>query len=153
MYLSKRRARAALKKLNIMPQLDHIIIFTQIFWLFFVFLSLYITLTHFFLPKFLQSFKTRNLVIEHNSNENSEINSSFLMNQIVLSDESNKQLLVVKSTLSNNFVSLGNKNFLDLCLTDSLLFNSIFYTTLYCDGAILDKISLNSKICNFVYRN
>nr|YP_010316743.1 ATP synthase F0 subunit 8 [Batrachospermum sp.]UNB13396.1 ATP synthase F0 subunit 8 [Batrachospermum sp.] len=136
-----------------MPQLDRIIVFTQIFWLFFVFLFLYIVLTHFFLPKFLQSFKTRNLIIEHNSNENSEINSSFLMSQTVLSDRLNEQLLIVKSTLLNIFVLLNNKNFIDLRLTDNLLFNSTFYITLYWDSIVLDKISLNSKICNFVYRN
>lgn len=136
-----------------MPQLDRSIVFTQIFWLFFVFLFLYIVLTHFFLPKFLQSFKTRNLVIEHNSNENNEITSNFLMNQVVLKDSLNEQLLFVKSTLSSNFVLFSNKNFIDLCLTDNLLFSSIFYTILYCDSTILDKISLNSKICNFIYRN
>jgi Plant ATP synthase F0 len=136
-----------------MPQLDHIIVFTQIFWLFSVFLFLYIVLTHFFLPKFLQSFKTRNLVIESNSSENNEINSSFLMNQTVLNDRLSEQLLAVRLTLSNTFILLGNKNLIDLRLTDSLLFNSIFYTTLYCDSTILDKISLNSKIYNFVYRN
>jgi hypothetical protein len=136
-----------------MPQLDHIIVFTQIFWLFFVFLFLYVVLTHFFLPKFLQSFKIRNLVIESNSKEINEINSSFLMNQTVLNDKLSEQLLVVRSTLSNTFVLLGNRNFIDSRLIDSLLFNSIFYITLYCESTILDKISLNSKICNFVYRN
>lgn len=75
------------------------------------------------------------------------------MNQTVLNDRLSEQLLAVRLTLSNTFILLGNKNLIDLRLTDSLLFNSIFYTTLYCDSTILDKISLNSKIYNFVYRN
>nr|YP_009441362.1 ATP synthase F0 subunit 8 [Lympha mucosa]ATN23371.1 ATP synthase F0 subunit 8 [Lympha mucosa] len=136
-----------------MPQLDHIIIFTQIFWLFFSFLFLYIILTHFFLPRFLQALKSRSLVLECNSNENDEINSIFLLNQTVLNNTLNEQLLIVKSTLFNNVTSFDNKNFLDLHLTDSLILNSIFYTTLYCDNIILEKIRINSKIFNFIYRN
>lgn len=49
-----------------MPQLDITILFPQIFWLLFFFTFFYVTLTYFFLPKFLVSLKLRRNASENN---------------------------------------------------------------------------------------
>ena len=129
-----------------MPQLDRIIIFTQIFWLFLVFTSLYIILIYFFFPTFLQSLKARNLVIEFNNNENNSIKTDFLLTQTIINTTLNEQTQFMRTVLLKDFVLFSNIKSLDLRSIDVLLLDSIFYTTMYNNGVILRNIYLNSKI-------
>ena len=129
-----------------MPQLDRIIIFTQIFWLFLVFTSLYIILIYFFFLIFLQSLKARNLVIEFNNNENNSIKTDFLLTQTIINTTLNEQMQFMRTVLLKDFVLFSNIKSLDLRSIDVLLLDSIFYTTMYNNGVILRNIYLNSKI-------
>ena len=129
-----------------MPQLDRIIIFTQIFWLFLVFTSLYIILIYFFFPTFLRSLKARDLVIEFNNNENNNIKTDFLLTQTIINTTLNEQTQFMRTVLLKDFVLFSNIKSLDLRSIDVLLLDSIFYTTMYNNGVILRNIYLNSKI-------
>lgn len=129
-----------------MPQLDRIIVFTQIFWLFLVFTVLYIVLIYFFFPNFLRSLKARNLVIESNNIESNIIKTNFLATQDFINYTSQEQLRSIKVTLLNDFILFKNINPFDLHLLDISLLNSIFYTTLYTNETVLFNIPLNSKI-------
>nr|YP_009515585.1 ATP synthase F0 subunit 8 [Sirodotia delicatula]AVK39604.1 ATP synthase F0 subunit 8 [Sirodotia delicatula] len=136
-----------------MPQLDHAIVFTQIFWLFFTFSFLYISLTHFFLPRFLQSLKARNLILTHNETENNEIGLVFISNQVLLNTTMNEQLSIIKSVLSHSIILINVKSAPNLYLMNNLLLDFIFYTTLYCDTMLLNKIPLNSKTHGCMRKN
>lgn len=129
-----------------MPQLDRIIVFTQIFWLFLVFTVLYIVLIYFFFPNFLRSLKARNLVIESNNVESNIIKINFLSTQDFINYTSQEQLRSIKVTLLNDFILFKNINPFDLHLLDVSLLNSIFYTTLYTNEIVLFSIPLNSKL-------
>jgi hypothetical protein len=129
-----------------MPQLDRIIVFTQIFWLFLVFTSLYIILIYFFFPTFLRSLKARNLVIEFNNNENNSVKTDFLLTQTIINTTLNEQVQFMKTVLLKNFVLFNNINSFDLRSIDASLLDSIFYTTMYNNEVILRNIYLNSKI-------
>ena len=129
-----------------MPQLDRIIIFTQIFWLFLVFTSLYIILIYFFFPTFLRSLKARNLVIEFNNNENNNIKTDFLLTQTIINTTLNEQTQFMRTVLLKDFVLFSNIKSLDLRSIDVLLLDSIFYTLMYNNGVILRNIYLNCKI-------
>nr|YP_009402619.1 ATP synthase F0 subunit 8 [Sheathia arcuata]ARX95759.1 ATP synthase F0 subunit 8 [Sheathia arcuata] len=129
-----------------MPQLDRIIIFTQIFWLFLVFASLYTILIYFFFPIFLRSLKSRNLVIDSNSDENNSIKTNFLLTQTTINTALNEQMQFVRAALLKDFVLFSNIKSFDLRSIDALLLDSIFYTTMYSNEVILRNIYLNSKI-------
>nr|AVK39581.1 ATP synthase F0 subunit 8 [Sheathia arcuata] len=129
-----------------MPQLDRTIIFTQIFWLFLVFASLYITLIYFFLPIFLRSMKARNLVVEFNNNENNIIKTDFLFIQTTIDATLNEQMQFIRTTLLKDLVLFSNAKSVDLRSIDSLLLDSVFYTTMYNNEVILRNICLNCKI-------
>jgi Plant ATP synthase F0 len=129
-----------------MPQLDRIIVFTQIFWLFLVFTSLYIILIYFFFPTFLRSLKARNLVIEFNNNENNSVKIDFLLTQTIINTTLNEQVQFMKAVLLKDFALFNNINSFDLRSIDASLLDSIFYTTMYNNEVILRNIYLNSKI-------
>jgi Plant ATP synthase F0 len=129
-----------------MPQLDRIIVFTQIFWLFLVFTSLYIILIYFFFPTFLRSLKARNLVIEFNNNENNSVKIDFLLTQTIINTTLNEQVQFMKAVLLKDFALFNSINSFDLRSIDASLLDSIFYTTMYNNEVILRNIYLNSKI-------
>lgn len=129
-----------------MPQLDRIIVFTQIFWLFLVFTSLYIILIYFFFPTFLRSLKARNLVIEFNNNENNSVKIDFLLTQTIINTTLNEQVQFMKAVMLKDFALFNSINSFDLRSIDASLLDSIFYTTMYNNEVILRNIYLNSKI-------
>nr|YP_009515562.1 ATP synthase F0 subunit 8 [Kumanoa mahlacensis]AVK39530.1 ATP synthase F0 subunit 8 [Kumanoa mahlacensis]UEQ11846.1 ATP synthase F0 subunit 8 [Kumanoa mahlacensis] len=135
-----------------MPQLDRTIVFTQFFWLFIVFVILYGLLSHYFLPTFLKSLKARSLIIEQNQIENESIKQLFLSKQSVLNKTLNEGLSSIKFMFFNNFVLLntGKNPLLDLCKIDTYVFNSIFFTSLYCSSITLNNIFLTPKTYNFI---
>nr|AVK39553.1 ATP synthase F0 subunit 8 [Paralemanea sp.] len=133
-----------------MPQLDRIIVFTQIFWLFVIFSLLYIVLIHFFLPQSLKSLKSRDLVIGCNIAENNKVKSDFLLSESLFSKTLSDHLSNIKQTLLGKTIILTNDKF-NPCSINSLIFNPIFNIVLYCDTAILNKISLKFKTYNFIW--
>jgi Plant ATP synthase F0 len=136
-----------------MPQLDHIIIFTQVFWLLLTFIGLYVLLTYYFLPTFLKSLKSRNSVIESNSIENEKIqiklsSSQALIDQILIQGLSDiKAILTIEFLLSNSKTPEEYK----LHPIDKQMVKAIFNIMLYCDIQILEYIPLTSKIYRSAY--
>nr|YP_009317573.1 ATP synthase F0 subunit 8 [Gelidium sinicola]YP_009559277.1 ATP synthase F0 subunit 8 [Gelidium coulteri]AOX49025.1 ATP synthase F0 subunit 8 [Gelidium sinicola]QBA96124.1 ATP synthase F0 subunit 8 [Gelidium coulteri] len=129
-----------------MPQLDYIIIFPQIFWLFLIFTVFYISLTHFFLPKFLKSLKARKEIIKANEAEALSLIKKSTDNQtklnLLLSNYLSdiKRIFSVSPTLSiSDTKSLNNKK------ADELISIMIKNSALFCDSQILDSISINVK--------
>lgn len=135
-----------------MPQLDRVIIFTQIFWLFVIFLGSYIVLTHFFFPLFLKALKSRNLIIQANFAEAEEIQKRFLQNQLVLNQVLSEGLSTIKFFYSKNFLlNTGVNKPTDTTTIDSKLVSVILNTMLYCNSTVLNLIPLNVKSYNLSY--
>lgn len=126
-----------------MPQLDYIIIFPQIFWLFISFTFLYIILTHFFLPKFLKFLKARKLIINENSSETFTAINKFNEKQILL-----KNLILTENTILNDFIFLNVKSQLDTHLIDEKIAIALINITLYCDIQLLNLIFFYPKLLN-----
>nr|WCH57673.1 ATP synthase F0 subunit 8 [Hypnea sp.] len=133
-----------------MPQLDRIIIFSQIFWLFIVFSVLYAILTHFFLPLFLKSLKLRKHVIEANNLEIIKLDNKFQAKQIIIKQKLLRSLLIIEKFLNENYqfkkhLKITNQN---LFIDEKIGLASINYM-LYCDSIILKNILFYPKFMNF----
>lgn len=136
-----------------MPQLDRIIIFSQIFWLFIIFTFIYIIITHFFLPKFLKSLKSRKQIIDSNNQEILIINSKFKEQQYFLKETLLKNLTLIENTI---------KSELELKKTDSIKSNIQLIDekiavlslkkSLYCDTQLLNSILLFPKSLNLKFK-
>lgn len=135
-----------------MPQLDRVIIFTQIFWLFVIFSGSYVILTHFFFPLFLKTLKSRNLIIQANFIEAEEIQKKFLQNQSILNQTLSEGLSTIKFFYSKDFLlSKEADKVVDTSVIDSKLVSVILNTMLYCDNTVLNLIPLNAKTYNLSY--
>nr|AHX02559.1 ATP synthase F0 subunit 8 [Sebdenia flabellata] len=132
-----------------MPQLDRIIVFSQIFWLFLIFTIFYTTLIHFFLPKFLKSIKSRRKIIAFNSLETAKINESLVIKQTLLQKALAKNLILIRKVLNNSLVSTlhpsKNTNFFFI---DEKIGLVIFNFAKYYDTQLLNFISLYPKSLN-----
>lgn len=141
-----------LKLTKTMPQLDRVIVFTQIFWLFIIFSSSYIILTHFFLPLFLKSLKSRDLIIQANFLESKIIQEEFLRNQVSLNQVLSDGLVTVKYFYSKEFLLANLSNIsVDTSSIDNNLVSVILNIMLYCDEKVLNSILLNSKVYSLSY--
>ena len=132
-----------------MPQLDRVIIFSQIFWLFIIFSSLYAILTHFFLPLFLKSLKSRKQIIELNSLEVSKLNNRVFTKHALLKQKLLQHLLLIESFLLKSYIfqnhfEVGNHSIL---IDEKIALASINYS-LYCDNFILKNILFYPKFLN-----
>nr|YP_011017054.1 ATP synthase subunit 8 [Pterocladiella capillacea]WQB61732.1 ATP synthase subunit 8 [Pterocladiella capillacea] len=134
-----------------MPQLDRIILFPQIFWLFIVFVSFYIVLTHFFLPRFLKVLKSRKSIIDLNDSKIIKIRDQFIkseqqLNQILLND-----LLVIRKIFNSNptFEVFYLKNS-ETKKVDETLSKALKNSVLFCNFQILDLIEIHCKLANNV---
>lgn len=129
-----------------MPQLDRVIIFSQIFWLFLVFFALYIVLTHFFLPMFLKSLKLRKQVIELNSLEVTNLNEKALLKQVLIKQNLLSKLLRIEDFLfeSYEFQKYFKSNQQIVLIDEKISIATINYL-LYCDSIILNNISFYPK--------
>ncbi len=135
-----------------MPQLDYIIIFSQIFWLFIIFTMLYILLTHFFLPKFLKSLKSRKQITEINSKEVFKTMSKFKSKQTLLKQTLLNNLLLAKSSIATNIIFKDlNKDFLILQQIDKKISWTIFNLTTYCNNQSLEFLPFNFKSINLKF--
>nr|YP_009739225.1 ATP synthase F0 subunit 8 [Palmaria decipiens]QIC19664.1 ATP synthase F0 subunit 8 [Palmaria decipiens] len=136
-----------------MPQLDRIIIFTQLFWLFFIFLVSYMVLTHFFLPLFLKSIKSRKLVVEANLKESQITHETSLRNQIVFTQIVNEGLSTLKHFYSSKFLLKNTTHDLNLSFVDSMIIDSTLSILLHCDQIALESIQINSRSYKLYYNN
>nr|WCH57817.1 ATP synthase F0 subunit 8 [Hypnea spinella] len=135
-----------------MPQLDRVIIFSQIFWLFLIFSALYIVLTHFFLPLFLKSVKFRKQIIEHNSLEVLSLNAKALEKQVLIKQKLLSKLGLIEKFLVDSYkFQKYFKNDQQTVLIDEKISIAAINYLLYCDSLVLNNIVfypkyLNSKI-------
>lgn len=137
-----------------MPQLDRIIVFSQIFWLFFIFSSLYVILTHHFLPKFLESLKSRKQIVNENIAESLIITNSLTEKQILLKQILLKNLFLVESSMQSKFIPLSfTKDRIGSQLIDSKIGFTSLNFSLYCDNQLLNSIYLFPKSLNLKYKN
>nr|YP_009317596.1 ATP synthase F0 subunit 8 [Pterocladiella media]AOX49048.1 ATP synthase F0 subunit 8 [Pterocladiella media] len=129
-----------------MPQLDRIIIFPQIFWLFLIFTSFYIILTHFFLPKFLKSLKSRKSVIDLN-----ELKVNYVKQQSIESEQKFKDLLTqdlakikffFNSNVAFEILNLENSE------ADRIISQAVKNSILFCNFQILNSIEIYCKLAN-----
>nr|QNM39516.1 ATP synthase F0 subunit 8 [Gelidiella fanii] len=125
-----------------MPQLDRIIIFSQIFWLFIVFILFYTIITHFFLPKFLKVLRARKLIAKVNSEKATFIANKSSKNKIKLLGVITKNLTTVKKILN----STSNFNITKTNKIDELVGKTIKNSILFCNFQILDSINIYSKL-------
>nr|YP_009317504.1 ATP synthase F0 subunit 8 [Gelidium galapagense]AOX48956.1 ATP synthase F0 subunit 8 [Gelidium galapagense] len=129
-----------------MPQLDRIIIFPQIFWLFVIFTIFYISLTHFFLPKFLRSLRARKEIIKINEAEASLLIKKSIGNQTKLKFLLSNYLSDIKKIFSiNPILNISDAESLNTKKVDELISVMIKNSVLFCDSQILDSISINVK--------
>nr|WCH57865.1 ATP synthase F0 subunit 8 [Caulacanthus ustulatus] len=129
-----------------MPQLDRLIVFTQIFWLFFFFALIYAVLTHFFLPLFIKSLKSRKQIEEHNLSEIINLveehkKKSWSLRILVL-----KNLLKVENLLTQNFLSKSfAKGDVVTNSVDSKLISATKNYVLYNDYSLLKSVIFYPK--------
>nr|YP_009546481.1 ATP synthase F0 subunit 8 [Gelidium kathyanniae]AYO27829.1 ATP synthase F0 subunit 8 [Gelidium kathyanniae] len=129
-----------------MPQLDRIIIFPQIFWLFVIFTVFYISLTHFFLPKFLKSLKARKEIIKVNEAEALLLIKKSMANQAKLKLLLLNHLSDIKKIFSiNPILNISDTRSLNTKRVDELISVMIKNSALFHDSQILDSISINVK--------
>nr|YP_008963788.1 ATP synthase F0 subunit 8 [Grateloupia angusta]AGO19301.1 ATP synthase F0 subunit 8 [Grateloupia angusta] len=135
-----------------MPQLDRIIVFSQIFWLFIIFAIFYTILTHFFLPKFLAALKSRKQIIEVNALEVAKITEKSSLKQNLIQKVLIKDLALIKNILVNNLnVALSAKQNSNISIIDEKIGLIIFNTVKYCDAQLLSFISLRPKSLNLKF--
>nr|YP_009511910.1 ATP synthase F0 subunit 8 [Gracilariopsis longissima]AXI97837.1 ATP synthase F0 subunit 8 [Gracilariopsis longissima]UAD89939.1 ATP synthase F0 subunit 8 [Gracilariopsis longissima] len=133
-----------------MPQLDRIIVFSQIFWLFIIFTLFYTILTHFFLPKFIKSLKIRKQIIDKNSLEIVSIAENTLKIQNLLKKNVLKDLESVKTLLIQHFSNLvKEKSYANPSLIDEKISFVILNTLIYCDLQLLNSIIVYPKVLKY----
>lgn len=129
-----------------MPQLDLVILFSQIFWLFFSFTLLYVIVLYVFLPYFLKSIKSRSLLLEYNSNQMGYFQNNFakrsesLRKLICNSLQRVKSVMLVLSSDPNTTVRSTHS------AVDKLISRALQDITLYCHSTVLKNISLGPRI-------
>lgn len=130
-----------------MPQLDHIIIFPQIFWLFSFFIFFYIILVHFFLPNFLKSLKARKLIQKINTEKASFSVKKSSESKTKLTNIAFKNLNNVKEILnSDSNLSLSNFNSVKTNEIDKAIGVIAKNSILFCNYQILDSINTYFKL-------
>lgn len=130
-----------------MPQLDIIIIFPQIFWLFITFIFSYVMLTHFFLPCFIKSIKSRNLIILSNKKMLQIVEDKTMLNKKTSIDFISKSFFNIRIEFINNIVNLMQKKLCkDFSSLDQKLIIFTYYNVLYHHRLILSKVFLYPRL-------
>nr|YP_008994224.1 ATP synthase F0 subunit 8 [Rhodymenia pseudopalmata]AGO19276.1 ATP synthase F0 subunit 8 [Rhodymenia pseudopalmata] len=132
-----------------MPQLDFTIVFSQIFWLFVIFTTFYTILTHFFLPKFLISIKSRKQIVDLNYTKVLESQKKMTDRQNLIQSNLINGLSSVRNSINSSWFSIlkTNQN-INLASVDERIGSVIFNTTKYCGAELLSYIFLYPKALN-----
>nr|UVF63021.1 ATP synthase F0 subunit 8 [Synarthrophyton patena] len=137
-----------------MPQLDFIIIFPQIFWLLIVFLFTYIILSHFFLPIFIKTLKSRKYIILENTKILIKTQNKFNLKQTQLSFLLNRNFKLIKVMLETEIFSLFSEDSnIDLNLVNIKLIEALYYNILYYNSNVLDSIPLKLRLSHLKFNN
>nr|YP_010199629.1 ATP synthase F0 subunit 8 [Gracilaria cervicornis]UAD89487.1 ATP synthase F0 subunit 8 [Gracilaria cervicornis] len=133
-----------------MPQLDRIIVLSQIFWLVLIFSIFYAILTHYFLPKFLKSLKIRKQVIDINTKEILKKTEKTLNKQGSLIKILVKNLEITSNLLVSYFGQLiKDKKGVDTLIIDQKISFVILNTIKFCDFKLLNSIFVYPKSLKF----
>nr|YP_009365183.1 ATP synthase F0 subunit 8 [Gracilaria changii]ARJ60465.1 ATP synthase F0 subunit 8 [Gracilaria changii]ART65134.1 ATP synthase F0 subunit 8 [Gracilaria changii] len=133
-----------------MPQLDRIIVFSQIFWLFLVFSIFYAVLTHYFLPKFLKALKIRKQVVDLNTQEVFNKTEKIAIKQNLLRKVLIKNLEVTSGLLTHYFSQLiKDKKNIDTLLVDQKISFVILNTVKFCNFKLLNSIFVYPRLLKF----
>lgn len=134
-----------------MPQLDRIIIFTQLFWLFIVFGATYLVLITFFLPMLIKLFRTRKLFIQFTLKEIDRLHLSFSLSQQVTIKILSKSFNILGCFLhsKSNYSRIKSNYFI---LSDSQSFSHVLRIILYCSKSLLNLTSFSIKNYNFIFK-
>nr|YP_009511834.1 ATP synthase F0 subunit 8 [Gracilaria ferox]AXI97711.1 ATP synthase F0 subunit 8 [Gracilaria ferox]UAD89662.1 ATP synthase F0 subunit 8 [Gracilaria ferox] len=133
-----------------MPQLDRIIVLSQIFWLVLIFSIFYAILTHYFLPKFLKSLKIRKQVIDINTKEILKKTERTLNKQGLLIKILVKNLEITSDLLVSYFGQLiKDKKGVDTLIIDQKISFVILNTIKFCDFKLLNSIFVYPKSLKF----
>lgn len=81
-----------------MPQLDNLIILSQIFWLILIFFTFYFFTTYYFLPLVLKSIKSRKYFLEQNTSYN------FILTQQIYQKRKNLMGILFKDFLNIKYL-------------------------------------------------
>nr|AOX48933.1 ATP synthase F0 subunit 8 [Gelidium crinale f. luxurians] len=132
-----------------MPQLDYIILFPQIFWLFIIFTLFYTVLTHFYLPKFLKSLKSRKNIIDLNELKIIEIKQRFTKLEQDFEEILIVDLARIKGIFNTNptFEILNLKNS-ETQKADEVISNAIRNSVLFYNFQILDSVEIYYRLAN-----
>lgn len=134
-----------------MPQLDLTIIFSQIFWLFLLFIIFYSILLHFFLPKFLISIQARKRIVYTNSNKCLILQMQLTERQKLLQNKLILKLNYIRSRihslwiLDQSFFCLSNSNDLDKKISQVLFNLANYYSLPVLESIFLFPTYLNLK--------
>lgn len=136
-----------------MPQLDRIIIFSQVFWFFIFFIFFYILITHFFLPIFLINLKSRKKITEVNNIKIFEFSNNLTNEKFELLKNLNKDLEKLKLSIYFN-ISCVNNIFLDKKFFNPLVLDKKFILAIkeilfYCNSSFLKNKFFYPKNLNF----
>nr|YP_009490411.1 ATP synthase F0 subunit 8 [Gracilaria tenuistipitata]ARU07642.1 ATP synthase subunit 8 [Gracilaria tenuistipitata]AWH62568.1 ATP synthase F0 subunit 8 [Gracilaria tenuistipitata]AWH62593.1 ATP synthase F0 subunit 8 [Gracilaria tenuistipitata var. liui]AXI97786.1 ATP synthase F0 subunit 8 [Gracilaria tenuistipitata] len=135
-----------------MPQLDRIIVFSQIFWLFLIFSLFYVVLTHYFLPMFLKSLKIRKQIIDINTQEVLEKTKQTLSKKNLLRKTLIQNLEITSNLLTDHFTQLIiDKKKIDTLSIDQKISFAILNITKFCDLKLLNSILVYPKSLKFKY--
>nr|YP_009490436.1 ATP synthase F0 subunit 8 [Gracilaria textorii]AWH62617.1 ATP synthase F0 subunit 8 [Gracilaria textorii] len=135
-----------------MPQLDRIIVFSQIFWLVLIFSIFYAILIHYFLPKFIKSLKIRKQVIDLNTKEILKKAEGTLDKQNMLTKVLVKNLEITSDFLVSYFGQLvKNKKVVDTLVIDQKIGLVILNTIKFCDFKLLNSVFVYPKSLKFKY--
>lgn len=129
-----------------MPQLDFIIILPQIFWFFLIFISLYLYVLHYFLPKLIFSLKFRKLVVKKNNLEILKLNSAFIKQKKLLNSKLIYDLKSFKSCFFFNLKKINNifikQKYSNPEILNKKVLSFIVNTNLFCSKQILNAITI-----------
>nr|YP_011017833.1 ATP synthase F0 subunit 8 [Pseudoceramium tenerrimum]WQF69709.1 ATP synthase F0 subunit 8 [Pseudoceramium tenerrimum]WQF69745.1 ATP synthase F0 subunit 8 [Pseudoceramium tenerrimum] len=129
-----------------MPQLDLTIVYTQIFWLCFLFSIFYFTLTFYLLPKFLKSLKLRKLILEENSKKITILSKSLLEEQALLNKKISKNLELLLVNFDKINLPFKSVTQFSHEKTDSRIISFTSQVILFCDLSILKNILFYPKV-------
>lgn len=137
-----------------MPQLDLIIVFPQIFWLFITFFLTYTIIIHFFLPLFIKSIKVRKCIVIENNKLLANTQKKIDIKQKELNHLINKNFYLIKLLLEMEIKKLFSENLmLDLNGVDIKMFKALYYNTIYYNINVLDSVLLSPKFSNLRFES
>lgn len=136
-----------------MPQLDNLIILSQIFWLILIFSIFYFIVTYYFLPTILKSIKVRKYFLEYNTYLNFSLTKKNIEERKKLMDILFKNFSNIKYLIFNKIFTINlnlKQDFLKqkyAKLTNFILIASVKSVS-YCNLSLLNSLKFYPVFLN-----